>query len=211
MKIALIGAGGTIGQRILKEALDRGHQVTVIARNPAGVSVQNERLSVAAGDIFDAAGIAKAAEGHDAVISAYGPKTGEEQELVRATRSLIEGVKRSGVGRLLAVGGAGSLEVAPGVKLIDMPGFPDFVKPIAAAHSDALDVLRQETELDWVSFSPAGLIEPGERTGRYRKDKDRVVVNEQGESRISAEDYAVAMLDEAERPAYHRERFTAAN
>jgi uncharacterized protein len=102
------------------------------------------------------------------VISAFGPKEGEEQTLVEATRSLINGVKKSGVRRLISVGGAGSLEVAPGVQLVDTPEFPDFFKPIALAHRDALEIYRQEKDLDWINLSPAAIIAPGERTGKYR-------------------------------------------
>jgi putative NADH-flavin reductase len=208
MKIALIGATGMIGQRILKEALSRGHEVTAIVRDPSRVKVENERLNVVIGNIFDEESIARAVRGHDLVISAFGPKAGEEQTLVEATRSLISGVKKSGVSRLLSVGGAGSLEVAPGVQLVDTPEFPDFIKPIALAHRDALEVYRQEKELNWTNVSPAAMIEPGERTGKYRTGTDQLIVNEQGESRISAEDYAVAMLDEAENPRFSRMRFT---
>lgn len=144
------------------------------------------------------------------VISAYGPKKGEEETLVQATRSLINGVKRSGVRRLLAVGGAGGLEVAPGVKLVETPEFPDFIKPIALAHQEALEIYLEEEDLNWTNLSPAALIEPGTRTGKYRTGTDQLVTDEQGNSRISAEDYAVAMLDEAENPRFTRKRFTVA-
>lgn len=212
MKIALIGATGTIGQRILQEALSRGHQVTAIAREPARVKQQHPNLAVAAGDIFDPDSIAAAGRGHDLVISAYGPKfgAGEEHLLVDATRALVEGVKRSAVPRLVMVGGAGSLEVAPGVQLVDTPAFPEFIRPLARAHREALAVL-QEADLDWTSLSPAALIEPGERTGTYRTGLDQLVTNEAGESKISAEDYAVALLDEVERPRHIRKRFAVAH
>jgi uncharacterized protein len=210
MKIALIGATGMIGKRILEEALARGHEVTAIVRDPSRVKIENERLNVVIGNIFDEESIARAVRGHDLVISAFGPKAGEEQTLMEATRSLMNGVKKSGVSRLLSVGGAGSLEVAPGVQLVDTPEFPDFIKPIALAHRDALEIYRQETELNWTNVSPAAFIEPGERTGTYRTGIDQLVVNEKGESRISAEDYAVAMLDEVENSRFSRMRFTVA-
>lgn len=208
MKIALFGATGMIGQRILTEALGRGHEVTAIVRDPARVNVQHERLVVVSGDIFDTERVAEVVRGHELVISAFGPKMGEEQTLLEATQSLIAGVKKAGVRRLIAVGGAGSLEVAKGVQLVDTPEFPDFIKPIALAHREALEMYRQEKELHWTNVSPAALIEPGERTGTYRTGTDQLVVNEQGESRISAEDYAVAILDEVENPRFSRMRFT---
>jgi uncharacterized protein len=210
MKIALIGATGMIGKRILEEALARGHEVTAIVRDPSRTVDGSDKANAVVGNIFDVESIVHAIAGHDVVISAFGPKRDEEETLVDATRSLISAVKRAGVPRLLAVGGAGSLEVAPGVQLVDTPEFPDFIKPIALAHRDALEIYRQETELNWTNVSPAALIEPGERTGTYRTGIDQLVVNEKGESRISAEDYAVAMLDEVENPRFSRMRFTVA-
>lgn len=208
MKIALFGATGMIGQRILNEALGRGHEVTAIVRDRARLGVQHERLTVVTGDILNTEQVTDTVLGHEVVISAFGPKMGEEQTLLDATRSLIAGVKKAGVSRLIAVGGAGSLEVAPGVQLVDTPEFPDFIKPIALAHREALEIYRQEKELHWTNVSPAAVIEPGERTGTYRTGTDELVVNEQGESRISAEDYAVAILDEVENPRFSRMRFT---
>jgi uncharacterized protein len=208
MKIALFGATGMIGQRILAEALSRGHEVTAIVRDPVRLDKEHERLRVVVGDIFDENKVAQAVRGHDVVISAFGPKAGEEKTLIEATRSLINGVKKSGVDRLIAVGGAGSLEVAPGVQLVNTPDFPDFIKPIALAHREALNIYLQEKELNWTNVSPAAMIAPGERTGTYRTDTDRLVVDENGESRISAEDFAVAILDEVENPRFSRMRFT---
>lgn len=199
------------GQRILAEALARGHQVTAIVRDPARLSWQHDNLRVVIGDIFDREKLAEIVTGHEVLISSYGPQvgTGKEEELLDATRSLIAAAKSAGVSRLLAVGGAGSLEVAPGVQLMDVPEFPRMALPIAQAHKDALEIFRQEQELNWAVFSPAADIQPGERTGKYRLGTDQLVSNEQGESRISAEDFAVAMLDEVERPQHNRQRFTA--
>ncbi|GIM46601.1 hypothetical protein DNHGIG_21500 [Collibacillus ludicampi] len=207
MKIALIGATGTIGQRILQEALERGHQVTAIVRDPARLAIKHPNLQSVIGDIFNEESIAAAAAGHEAVISAYGPAHGQEQTLIDAVKSLVSGVQRAGVRRVLAVGGAGSLEVAPGVQLVDTPEFPSAWKSIALAHRDALEVYRT-CDLDWTCLCPAALIEPGEKTGKYRIGTDQLVVNENGESRISAEDYAVAMIDELENPRFVRKRFT---
>jgi putative NADH-flavin reductase len=209
MKIALIGATGTIGQRILREALGRGHTVTAIARDPSRVAEQNPNLTVVAGDLLDPRSVADAVAGHDAVVSSYGPPQGSEQTLVDATRSLIDGVKRAGVKRLVAVGGAGSLEVSPGVQLVDTPHLPEAWRPIALAHRDALDVLRnQGGDLEWTNFSPAAFIAPGERTGTFRLGGDGLVTDAEGQSRISAEDYAIALLDEVEKPRHVGRRFT---
>lgn len=210
MKIAVYGATGTIGQRIVNEALTRGHEVTAIVRDASRVAQSHHNLTVVTGDIFDSASVAERTTGHDVVISAFGPKMGEESALVEATQALIAGVKRAGAGRLISVGGAGSLEVAPGVQVVDTPDFPDAWKPIALAHRDALDVYRHESTLAWTNVSPAALIEPGERTGQYRTGTDQLVVDAEGNSRISAEDFSVAILDEVENPQFSGRRFTAA-
>ena len=212
MKIALFGATGTIGQRILQEALRRGHDVTAIARDTARLDgQQSPRLRVVAGDILDMHSVAAVVAGHDAVVSAYGPREEAPQTVVDASRSLIGGLTSAGVKRLVAVGGAGSLEVAPGVLLIDSPQFPEAWKEIARAHADALNVYRTEAGgLDWTSVSPPALIEPGERTGKFRLGTDQLLTDAQGQSRISAEDFAIALLDEVEKPRHVRQRFTVA-
>lgn len=210
MRIVLIGAKGMIGQRILRAALKRGHEVTAIIRDLSQAPTFDENLTLVQGDVFDEALLANTFSGKDAVISAFGPKPGKEKELVEATKALIKGVKNAGVPRLLAIGGAASLEVAPGVKLIDTPEFPEAWKAIASAHAEALEIYRKETEIDWTNLSPAAMIAPGESTGKYRTDNERLVVDEQGQSRISAEDYAMAMIDELENPKHSRMRFTVA-
>jgi uncharacterized protein len=216
--IALFGTTGMIGQRILNEALSRGHTVTAIARDPSKISEKRPNLTVATGDILKPESVAAAAAGHDVVVSSYGPRDGDPQQLVTAARSLIEGVaaanRKAGKSiRLIMVGGAASLEVAPGVILLDAPNFPAAWKGIASAHRDALHVLRAEagkSGVDWTYFSPAAFIQPGERTGKYRTGTDQLVADAKGESRISAEDYAVALLDEIEKPKFIGRRFTAA-
>jgi len=216
--IALFGTTGMIGQRILNEALSRGHTVTAIARDPSKISEKRPNLTVTAGDILKPESVAAAAGGHDVVVSSYGPRDGDPQQLVTAARSLIEGVaaanRKAGKSiRLIMVGGAASLEVAPGVILLDAPNFPAAWKGIASAHRDALHVLRAEagkSGVDWTYFSPAAFIQPGERTGKYRTGTDQLVADAKGESRISAEDYAVALLDEIEKPKSIGKRFTAA-
>ena len=210
MKIALFGASGMIGSRILAEALARGHEVTVIARDPAKLKLDHPKAHVLKGDVLDPAGITSAVLGQEAVISAFGPgHHGDPKDLVKAARALAAGLKPAGVKRLLVVGGAGGLEVKPGLELADTPEFPAAWKGIADAHRDALPVYRS-TDLDWTYFSPAAFIQPGERTGKYRIGTDRLVVDDRGESRISAEDYAAALLEEVERPRHLRGRMTAA-
>lgn len=213
MKIALFGATGTIGQRILREALNRGHQVTALARNPSGINEQNANLQTAAADVTDADSVAKAVAGHDVVISTIGPSQPADDlnNVIDAAHSLLKGLASAGVTQLLVVGGAASLEIAPGVLLIDAPEFPAAWKNIAQAQMDALHVYRTvQTDVDWTYISPAAFIEPGERTGKYRTGIDQLVVDEKGESRISTEDYAVALLDEVENPKHIRQRFTVA-
>jgi len=213
MKIAIYGSNGTIGQRILQEALQRGHTLTAIVRDPSRISAPSANINLVAGDVLDPSSMAEEVKEHDVVISAIGPKlpNGDPQIVVKAAHSLLEGVARAGVKRLIVVGGAGSLEVAPGVQLVDTPQFPEAWKPVALAARDALNVFQTaQTTVDWTYLSPAALIEPGERTGQYRTGTDQLLVDEKGESRISAEDYAVALLDEVENPRHKRQRFTVA-
>jgi putative NADH-flavin reductase len=208
MNIALFGATGTIGQRILAEALNRGHRVTAYVRDPSKLTTKHANLTVKTASGIDAATVAAAAAGQDVVVSAYGPRPGDDPaQLSAVARALLEGIARHPTVRLIHVGGAGSLEVAPGVQLVDTPGFPDAIKPIVYAHRDALDIYRKSTG-NWTYFSPAGLIQPGERTGKFRLGGDQLVATPDGQSRISAEDYAVALVDEAEKPQFTRKRFT---
>ena len=209
MKIALIGASGMVGQRILQEALTRGHQVTAIVRDAARISQKDENLQVVLGNLVDGESIGKAVAGSDVVISAYGPAHGAENRMKAVAETLTDAVKQAGVQRLLIVGGAGSLEVAPGLQLANSPTFPEAWKPIATAHIEALEVYLK-ADLNWTYFSPAAMFQPGERTGTFRIGSDQLLVDEKGESRISTEDYAIAMLDEVEKPRFIRKRFTIA-
>jgi uncharacterized protein len=210
MKIALFGATGNIGHRIAEEALRRGHAVTAITRSlEKPLALSHPQLSRAQGDAADAQSAARAMQGHDVAIASIAPSRDQAQGLVDITRALIQAVRTSGVSRLLFVGGAGSLEVAPGVQLVDTPQFPAFIKPIALAHRDALALLSQ-SDLDWTCLSPPIEIAPGERTGQFRLGKDQVLFDGQGRSRISMEDYAMALVDEAEKGAHRRTRFTLA-
>jgi len=210
MKIALIGGSGSIGQRIVQEALSRGHHVTIIAHDPSHIATQHEYLTVVKGDILNPESIAETASGHDVVISAYGPPEGNRGQLIEATRSLLAGVKRAhGVRRLITVGGAGTLEVAPGVQLLDTVFLPKVWLPSAIAHREANMIIQDsDLGLDWTILSPAMTIAPGERTGSYRTGTDQLVVDENGKSEISTEDYAVALLDEVEHQRFSRQRFT---
>ena len=200
MRIALIGATGFIGQYILAEALYRQHQVTALVRDPSKVQPQ-ERLLVEGLDIQDSLQLAKALRGHDAaILSMRHPGLN--------IPAFLQAVKASGVPRLLVVGGAGSLEVAPGVLLVDTPEFPTQWKEVALAARDFLNLLRGERELEWTFLSPSAVIEPGKRTGVYRLGTDQLLVDAAGKSRISTQDYALALIDELERPTHGRARFT---
>ncbi|MFL9871486.1 NAD(P)-dependent oxidoreductase [Paraburkholderia megapolitana] len=210
LKIALFGATGMIGSRIALEAARRGHTVTALARNPERVPNGVANLHAAKADVLDAASVTAAARGHDVVASAYSPPHGDAATLVVATRALIEGVRAAGVKRLAVVGGAGSLEVAPGKQLVDSDGFPEVYKAVALAHRDALGVYRGATDLDWTFFSPAAVIAPGERTGTYRTGAGTLIVDANGDSKISAEDYAAAFVDELEQGRFIRQIATVA-
>jgi uncharacterized protein len=207
MKVVLYGASGMIGSRILRELLTRGHQVTAVVRNPEKVAAPGVR--VLQGDVTEPESVARTARGADAAISAYAPPKGDEPVFSAAIHALLEGLAQAGVRRLLVVGGASTLEVAPGVLLVDAPGFPEAYRDIAMAHRDALPILR-ESNLDWTYLSPAGMIEPGERTGKFRLGATSLLSDEKGESRISAEDYAIALVDELENPHHIRRQFTVA-
>ncbi len=206
MKIALIGATGYVGAKLLAEVLDRGHQVTAVVSDAAKLPGHSALTGVSA-DATDVDALAELVAGHDLVISSYNPG---RDSTGTGTQAITDGVKRGGVARFLVVGGAGSLKLPSGGRVVDQPDFPAEWKEGALRTSAFLDRLRGEDELDWVFLSPATMLVPGERTGHYRTGKDDLLTDGAGESRISLEDYAVAMLDEAERPLHHRERFTVA-
>jgi putative NADH-flavin reductase len=200
MNIALIGATGNAGSRILAELVRRGHSVTAIARNIEKVPAEKGGTPKR-GDVSDAAGLAALLKGHDVAISAV-HFSGSDP------RTLIGAVKTAGVKRYLVVGGAGSLEVAPGTRLVDTPQFPAEYKQEASKGADFLDILRSEKELDWTFLSPSALFMPGERTAKFRLGGDSLLVDASGKSHVSMEDYAIAMVDEVEKPAHSRRRFT---
>ncbi|CAN7716469.1 NAD(P)-dependent oxidoreductase [Neorhizobium tomejilense] len=197
--IALIGASGNAGSRILKELSDRGHTVTAIARNPEKIPAL-PGVTAVKGDVFDKACLAELISGHDAVISAV-HFTASDPEI------LIDAVRSSGVKRYVVVGGAGSLEIAPGIRLVTTPNFPAAYKAEASKGADFLDLLKTVDDLDWTFLSPSAMFVPGERTGKFRLGRDQLINNENGSS-ISFEDYAIALVDEIERPQHVKQRFT---
>ncbi|MFI7098544.1 NAD(P)-dependent oxidoreductase [Streptomyces sp. NPDC050161] len=212
--IAIFGANGTIGSRILQEALDRGHQVTAVVRDPAKLTTSHPNLTVTTGDILDPASVAAVAKGKDILVSAVGggDGPGHVATIEPAAKSLVAGLRTLGdaAPRLITVGGAGSLRKADGTQVWDTEGLPEFLLQIMHAHGDALEYYRTVSDIRWSNLSPAATIEPGERTGSYRTAVDDLLTAADGSSRISAEDYAVALVDEIERPQHTGERFTVA-
>jgi putative NADH-flavin reductase len=212
MHIALIGTG-FVGAAVLDELLSRGHRVTVLARHPDKLAPR-AHLAVVQADAQDAAQVAAHAEGADALVSAYNPGWSDPEihaNFLKATRAILAGAQRAGVRRLLMVGGAGSLYVAPGVQLVDTPTFPAEWKQGALAAREALEIVRGEESLDWTFVSPAVFLVPGERTGRYRLGADAVLMAGDKPASISVQDLAVAIVDELEAPKHVKRRFTAAN
>ncbi|CAI8945914.1 NAD(P)-dependent oxidoreductase [Pseudomonas sp. IT-P176] len=199
-KIALIGATGRAGSQLLEEALRRGHSVTAIARDTSKLSPRPGVVSKNV-DVLDAATLQAAVAGHDLVISAAHFAT------IPAS-AVIGPVQAAGVKRLLVVGGAGSLLLPDGSRVIDAPDFPAEYKAEASAGAVFLDTLRQEQELDWTFLSPSALFVEGQRTGTFRIGQDDLLVSAEGKSWITFADYAIAMLDEVEKHAYSRQRFT---
>jgi putative NADH-flavin reductase len=215
VKLVLFGAGGQVAQRIAREALNRGHDVVGVVRSAASVRSDNERLTIVEGDATDPSSIARVSQGANFFVYALSPRPSPSgrpaTSLASAARALIDGATRARVPRLVVVGGAGSLEVAPGVRLVDTPGFPAEYKPESLDQADALAVYRTAADrLDWTYISPAAEIGPGTRTGRYRSGDDALLVDEKGKSFISYEDYAKAVLDEIEHPTHSRARMTVA-
>lgn len=196
MKIVVIGDSGMVGSRVAAELKSRGHDVTGV-RRATGVEVTNPDS------------VAKAVAGADAVVSAVSAR-GVDYTLADQARSLTDGLRRDGVRRVVVVGGAGSLEVAPGMRLMDSPQFPDEFKPEAAQAAEALEFFRSVDDLDWTYLSPPMMLQPGERKGQYRLGGEKLLADESGNSAISAEDYAIAVADLVERGDHIRERVTVA-
>ncbi|HEX5545849.1 MAG TPA: NAD(P)H-binding protein [Ktedonobacterales bacterium] len=209
VKIGLFGASGMIGQRITLEALVRGHDVKSLAHHLNG-PITHPRLTEAQVDIFDPANILEASADTDIVVNATSGRKSLDTHAfyIDSTQALIEAFGRAGEKRLLVVGGAGSLEIAPGQFLKDAPDFPAAARPTANAQAETL-VMYRASPITWTFFCPSRTIQPGRRSGKYRRGGDQLLTNDQGESYISAEDYAFALLDEIEQPQAVRQRFTA--
>ena len=211
-KVVLIGASGFVGSAILNEALNREIQVTAVVRHPEKIKIQNENLIIKKADVSSLDEVAEVCKGADAVISAFNPGWDNPDiydETIKVYLTIMDGVKKSGVSRFLMVGGAGSLFIAPGIRLVDSGEVPEKLLPGVKALSDFyFHFLKKEKEIDWVFFSPAADMAPVVLTGRYRLGKDDMVVDIAGNSHISVQDYAAAMIDEFEKPAHHQERFT---
>jgi len=216
MKIALIGASGFVGTALLKEALQRGHQVTAIVRHPEKITLTDTNLIVKKGDAFNKDEIKNLVKGHDVVLSSYNPGWTNPNiyaDFLKASETIQQAVKESGVTRYFVIGGAGSLEVAPGLQLIDTPDFPAEYKPGASGARDYLNILKKEDQLDWTFFSPAIEMHHGittGRTGKYRLGTDQPVFNEEKRSILSVEDLSITVIDELENKKFIRKRFTAA-
>jgi uncharacterized protein len=215
MKVALIGASGFVGSKILAEALQRGHQVTAIVRNPEKIQ-PDKNLHTKKADVLNVDELAKLLSGHDVIVSAFNPARGTPGAHVydlhvNGHKAILAAAKKSGVKRFLGVGGAASLKTPEGMELIDSPQFPaayEQFKPGIRGTRELYYLLKQEPSLDWVFVAPSVVIAPGERTGKFRIGKDHVLYNDKGESKISLEDYAAAFVDEMERPKHHNERIT---
>ena len=210
--VVLIGASGFVGTAILNELLNRGHKVTAIVRDPTKVTASNPNLKVVQADVTDTDVLIEASKGKDAVISAYNPgwkNPNIYEETLKNYPLIVDSVKKAGVERLLIVSGAGTLFYAPGKMVMDADDIPAKLLPgIKSLGEFYLNTLRKENDIDWIFLSPAANMTPGERTGKFRIGKDDLVVGVNGDSNISVEDYAVAMVDELEQKHHHKERFT---
>lgn len=210
--VVLIGASGFVGTAILNELLNRGHKVTAIVRDLAKVTASNPNLKVVQADVTDTDVLIEASKGKDAVISAYNPgwkNPNIYEETLKNYPLIVDSVKKAGVERLLIVGGAGTLFYAPGKMVMDADDVPAKLLPgIKSLGEFYLNTLRKENDIDWIFLSPAANMTPGERTGKFRIGKDDLVVDVNGDSNISVEDYAVAMVDELEQKKHYKERFT---
>lgn len=210
--VLLIGATGFVGSAVLNELVSRGHKVTAVARNIEKIA-KSELLDVVKEDVANVDAIAKLADGKDAIISAYNPGWTNPDIATLISENypkILSAAKKSGVERMLIVGGAGTLFCAPGLRVVDSGAIPEEimggVRPLGDFY---LNTLMNENDIDWVFFSPAGVFDPqGKKTGNYRLGKDDLIVDAEGNSHISVQDYADAMVNELEKPAHHKERFT---
>ena len=211
MKIALVGATGNIGREITRQALERGHQVTAIVRRDSGLPAELDGAQLAIAALDDTDALAAVISGHDVLASAFGPGPGDDPATVTTvTGQLVQAARQAGVPRFLMVGGAGTLEVAPGVQLVDTEGFPDAYKPVALAARQAFNLLQKVDDLDWTFYSPAAEIGPGPQKGGFRTQAKQFLVGADGHSRISYADYADAFVSEIESPRYKKQIATVA-
>lgn len=205
MKVIVYGATGKSGSRIVSELVSRGHEVTAVARNPVGLPAGVKTVK---DDLSDVNRIAEIVSGADAVVSAYAPPQDDTDQVIDVTKRQVEAIGKAGKSiRLIVVGGAASLEVAPGVMLLNSGHLPKEWVPIATSHERALRIL-EKSHINWTYFSPAAFFEPGTRTGKFRLGTNQLIADAQGNSRISMEDYAIALVNELEKPAHERARFT---
>lgn len=210
--VLLIGATGFVGSAVLNELVSRGHKVTTVVRNIEKLA-KSDLVNAVKEDVANVDAIAKLAEGKDAIISAYNPGWTNPDIATLITENypkILEAAKKSGVERLLIVGGADTLFCAPGLRVVDSGAIPEEimggVRPLGDFY---LNTLMNENDIDWVFFSPAGVFDQeGKKTGNYRLGKDDLIVDAEGNSHISVQDYADAMVNELEKPAHHKERFT---
>ena len=210
MKIALIGATGNIGRHIAQEAIRRGHLVTAIVREEKPLPPELDGAKTVAASLENPAALAEAIRGHDVLASAYGPGNSSIDSIVDVAHAVVTAARSAGTRRLVIVGGAGSLEVAPGVQLVDTPDFPAPYKPYALAHREALAVFKAADDLEWTFFSPAAEIGPGEKRGVFRTGTRTLIIAANGHSEISYPDYAVAFVSEIEQPRFIKQIATAA-
>ncbi|HTK18572.1 MAG TPA: NAD(P)-dependent oxidoreductase [Mucilaginibacter sp.] len=211
MKIAIIGASGFVGSAVLNEALNRGYEVTAIARNTSKITVKSEKLTLVTTDVYDTQALTKVIKGHDAIVNTFNAgwtNPNLYDDFIKGSESIQAAVKLAGLKRLLVVGGAGSLEIAPGVQLVDSPQFPAEWKTGASAARDYLNIIKKENDLDWTFLSPAINLHPGTRTGAFRLGTDQPVFDADHKSEISVEDMAIAIIDELEQGQFIRKRFT---
>src|SRR5690606_6563904 len=216
MNIALIGATGFVGAEVLKEALSRKHNVTAIARNIDKIQIDDELLTKKSVDVKNVEELADAIQGSDVVLSAFNPgwtNPNIYNDYLDGSKAIQEAVKKSGVKRLLVVGGAGSLYLEDNSRVLDDPSFPEAIKPGATAAAEYLNIIKNEEDLDWTFFSPALGMAPGkpqERKNSYRKGLENPVFDQQGKSELSVQDTAIVLVDEAENAEHIKQRFTAA-
>ncbi|MBD9376775.1 MULTISPECIES: NAD(P)-dependent oxidoreductase [Pseudoxanthomonas] len=210
MKIALAAATGKIGRQIAAQAIARGHDVTAIVRRDTDLPPELDGARIVIAPLDDADALVAAVRGHDVLASAYGPQPGAESSLADVSDALIAAAREAGIPRVVVVGGAGSLQVAPGVQLVDVPDFPAAYKPVALAHRDALKRYQAADDLAWTFFSPAAEIGPGEARGQFRTQVGALLADADGKSAISYADYAEAFVAELEQARHPRQIITAA-